>query len=78
MTVTIVTKYGEKTFQDKEIINISSKEGFDICANFGFDYMLTVQMDRKTGMCTLLNQFNCQKFLFKGSNVFLFFCPTKR
>ncbi len=69
MTVTIVTKYGEKTFQDKEIINISSKEGFDICANFGFDYMLTVQMDRKTGMCTLLNQFNCQKFLFKGKPI---------
>ena len=66
MIFSIITKNSESTFSDKEIVNISSKTGFDCCINFGFDYMLTVQCDEKTGKCVLLNQFNCQNFLFKG------------
>ena len=69
MSFSIITKNGERTFQDKEIVNISSKEGFDICADFGFDYMLTVQFDKNTGTCSLLNQFNCANFLFKGAPI---------
>lgn len=66
MTFTIITKHGEKTFADKELVNISSKEGADCHINFGFDYMLTVEFNKSTGKYSLLNPFNCQKFLFKG------------
>ena len=66
MTFTIITKHGEKTFADKELVNISSKEGADCRINLGFDYMLTVEFNKTTGKYSLLNPFNCQKFLFKG------------
>ncbi len=66
MAFTIVTKNSEKTFNDKELINISSKEGYDYLADFGFNYMLTVKYDEKTNKCTVLNQFHCDKILFKG------------
>lgn len=66
MTFTIITKHGEKTFADKELVNISSKEGADCRINFGFDYMLTVEFNKSTGKYSLLNPFNCQNFLFKG------------
>lgn len=66
MTFTIITKHGEKTFADKELVNISSKEGADCHINFGFDYMLTVEFNKSTGKYSLLNPFNCQNFLFKG------------
>ena len=66
MAFTIVTKNSEKTFNDKELVNISSKEGYDYLADFGFNYMLTVKYDEKTNKCTVLNQFHCDKILFKG------------
>ncbi len=66
MAFTIVTKNSEKTFKGKELVNISSKEGYDYLADFGFNYMLTVKYDEKTNKCTVLNQFHCDKLLFKG------------
>ena len=66
MAFTIVTKYGEKTFADKELVNISSRQGADVQLNLGFDFLLTVQCDINTNKCTLLNQFNNKNFLFKG------------
>ena len=66
MSFTIITKNNEKTFDNNELVNISSKEGFDYFLNAGFDFMLTVQFDAQAGKCILLNQFNCQNFLFKG------------
>ena len=66
MAFTIITKNGEKTFTDKELVNISSRDGFDFKIDFGFDCMLTVKYDPQTNRCTLLNQFNCNKLLFKG------------
>ena len=66
MAFTIITKYGEKTFADKELVNIGSKDGADIKLNFDFDFLLTVQYDLRTNQCILLNQFNNPKFLFKG------------
>ena len=66
MAFTIVTKYGEKTFADKELVNISSKAGADVQMSIGFDFLLTVQYDIRTNKCVLLNQFNNQRFLFKG------------
>ncbi len=69
MTFTIITKHGEKTFADKELVNISSKEGTDCRIDFGFDYMLTVEFNKSTGKYSLLNPFNCQSFLFKGQPI---------
>ncbi len=69
MTFTIITKNGEKTFADKELVNISSREGADCQINFGFDYMLTVEFNKTTGKYSLLNPFNCQNFLFKGQPI---------
>ena len=66
MAFTIITKSGEKTFADKELVNISSKVGADYEVNLGFPFLLTVQYDIRTNKCVLLNQFNNQNFLFKG------------
>ena len=66
MAFTISSKNNEKTFADKELVNISSKVGFDYQIQAGFDFMLTVQFDPKTNKCVLLNQFNNKRFLFKG------------
>ena len=66
MSFTIVTKSGEKTFEDKALVTISSKKGVDYCVNLGFDFMLTVQYDSQSNKCTILNQFNCKNILFKG------------
>ena len=66
MAFTITTKTNEKTFTDKQLVNISSREGFDFKVDFGFDCMLTVQYDPQSNRCVLLNQFNCNKLLFKG------------
>ena len=66
MAFTITTKYGEKTFADKELVNIGSHPSADYQVNFGFDFMLTIQCDSRTNQCSLLNQFNSTKFLFKG------------
>ncbi len=69
MAFTIISKNNQKTFADKELVNISSKDGYDYKIEVGFDFMLTVQYDAKTGKCTLLNQFNNKRFLFKGKPI---------
>lgn len=69
MAFTIVTKYGEKTFADKELVNISSNANADYQVDFGFQFMLTVQCDTRTNRCILLNQFHNKKFLFKGKPI---------
>ena len=66
MSLSIITKNGEKTFLNKEIINISSRSGFDVELNTGFDFILALQYDSQSGKCYLLNQFNSDKFLFRG------------
>ena len=66
MAFTISSKNNEKTFADKELVNISSRDGYDFKIDTGFDFMLTVQFDIQTNKCTVLNQFNNQRFLFKG------------
>ncbi len=69
MSFTIITKQGEKTFTDKQLINISSKPGYDVTVDTGFPFMLTVQYDEKSNRCLLINQFNNKKFLFKGQPI---------
>ena len=67
MAYTIITKHGEKTVQNREVVNISSKPGSDIVLNFGFDYLITIQYDKALNRCTILNPFNNPNFLFKGA-----------
>ena len=69
MAFTIITKQGERTFADKQLVNISSKAGADIVEDFGFPFLLTVQYDINTNKCVVLNQFNNPKFLFKGKSL---------
>ncbi|MBR1942747.1 hypothetical protein IJ843_03310 [bacterium] len=69
MAFTITTKNGEKTYTDKELVNICSKDGFDIKLDVDFDCMIAVKYDPKTNKCTIINQFNNDKFLFKGKQV---------
>ena len=69
MAFTITTKNSEKTFADKELVNISSNPNSDFQADFGFQFLLTVQYDAQTNKCVLLNQFNNPKFLFRGKSL---------
>ncbi len=69
MAFIISSKNNEKTFADKELVNISSKDGFDFKLDVGFNFMLAVQYDSKTNKCVLLNQFGSKKFLFKGKPI---------
>ena len=66
MPLIISTKYGEKVFEDKDVISISSKPGSDIVLNFGFDFLLTIQYDKITNTASVLNPFNNPNFMFKG------------
>ncbi len=66
MTFSVITKDNEYSFTNKELINISSKDGYDVRVNLNFDFVLTVNYDVKTNTCTVLNQFNCEQILFKG------------
>ena len=67
MAYTIITKHGERTVQNREVVNISSKAGSDIVMNLGFEYLLTIQYDKGLNRCTILNPFNNPNFLFKGA-----------
>lgn len=66
MAFSIITKNEERTFNDKEVINISSKDGYDLKLDVNFECFLTVQYDTSANKCTVINQFNNDKFLFKG------------
>ncbi len=66
MAFTITTKHGEKTFADKELVNIGSNINSDVKMDLGFEFLLTVQYNPKTNSCSVLNQFNDKHFLFKG------------
>ena len=67
MAFSITTKKGETNFENKELITIGSKEGFDIKLDVVFDCMLTLQYDKNSNKCIILNQFNNSNFLFKGA-----------
>lgn len=66
MIFSISTKSGEKIFENKNLINISSRTDADITLDFGFDFVLIVQYDVNSNKYTLINRTNCEKFLFKG------------
>lgn len=71
MQVIISSKNNEKTFFDKEIINIGSKPDCDFVINSipGNDLILTLQCDKRSNKCVLLNNFMNRNILFKGQPV---------
>ena len=66
MIITLTSKNNEKTFTDKELINIGSNQDCDFVLDMGADFMLTIQCDNQNKKCTLINPFNNQNVLFKG------------
>lgn len=69
MTITISSKNNEKQFNGKEIVNIGSNKDCDYTLNVGYDFVLTIQFDAKTGKAVLLNTFNNPNILFKGQPI---------
>ena len=61
MAFTIISKNKEKTFTDKELVNICSNDGFDFKLDVDFDCMLTVQYNPNENKCVVLNQFGCDR-----------------
>ena len=66
MIITLTSKNNEKTFTDKELINIGSNPSCDFVVDMGSEVVLTLQCDNQANKCTLLNTFNNQNVLFKG------------
>lgn len=69
MTITISSKDNEKQFNGKEIVNIGSNTDCDYTLNVGYDFVLTLQFDTKSGTAVLLNTFNNSNILFKGQQL---------
>ena len=68
MAVIISSKNNEKTFVEKEIINIGTNSGCDYIINSNFDFMLTLQC-LGNSKYVLVNNFMSEKILFKGQPI---------
>ncbi len=66
MSVTITSKNNEKTFREKDFIIIGSNSDCDFKIDAGFDFILTVQYNEAEKKCTVINNFENPKILFKG------------
>ena len=66
MSVTITSKNNEKTFREKDFIIIGSNSDCDFRINAGFEFILTVQYNDAEKKCTVINNFENPKILFKG------------
>ena len=66
MSIVIISSAQEKTFEDKDLINIGSDKNCDFVVNTGYDVLLTVQTDKITGKYYIINNFRNEKILFKG------------
>ena len=69
MPITITSKNNEKTFFDKEIINIGTMQNCDFVINASSNIMITLQYNPQTNSCTLLNNFLSNEILFKGAPI---------
>ena len=68
MAVIISSKNNEKTFTEKEIINIGSNPSCDFVMNIGVDFMLTLQLNQQNKF-VILNNFQNDNILFKGQPI---------
>ena len=60
MSIIIMSSSQEKSFEDKDLINIGSNSNCDFIINVGYDVILTVQIDKITGKCFVVNNFHHQ------------------
>ena len=60
MAFSIISKNNDKTFFDKEIVNIGSnskkENNFDYNLDVDFDFALTVQYDKKENKCIIIKR----------------------
>lgn len=66
MAVIISTSQGEKTF-NKDVINIGTNPNCDVILDLNYDIILTLQY--ANGKCTVTNNFQSDKVLFKGQPI---------
>ena len=66
MTFTVTTKNSGFTFENRKVVNISSKKGYDCLVDVPFDFLLTLEYDENISKYVLFNKFNCTNLLFKG------------
>ena len=66
MAIAVTTSNGEKFF-NKDVVNVGTNPNCDVILNLGYDIMLTLQM--MGGKCTITNNFQSDKVLFKGQPI---------
>lgn len=66
MAVVISSSVQEKVFQDKNLITIGSNPKCDFILDTGYEILLSVQFDKVTGKCFVINNLKNEKILFKG------------
>ena len=66
MTVIISSLNKETVFKEKDFIIIGSNSDCDYQINAGFEFILTVQYDENSKKCTVINNFENPKILFRG------------
>jgi hypothetical protein len=69
MALVVTTKNQEKTFQEKEIINIGTGSNADFIIPLDFDLLLTVQHNIAENKFVIMNTFSTDKVLFKGKPI---------
>ncbi len=66
MTFTVTTKNSGFTFENRKVVNISSKKGYDCTVEVPFEFLLTLEYNAQISKYVLFNKFNCTSLLFKG------------
>ena len=69
MTIVVSTKNQEKTFTEKEIINIGTGQNADFVIPSDFDFLLTVQHNIFENKFLIVNTFSTDKILFRGNPI---------
>lgn len=69
MAIVITTKNQEKTFSGQDIINVGTSSNCDVVLDLGFDLLLSIQYDAPSGKCNVINNFQSEKVLFKGTPI---------
>lgn len=69
MAIIISSKNNEKTFTEKEVINIGSSPNCDFVMDIGEEFMLTIQQNLSQNKFVIVNNFMNNKILFKGQPI---------
>ena len=69
MIITLISKNNEKTFTDKEIINIGSNPDCDFVVDIGSKLVLTLQCDNQNNKCSLFDNATTFIFLLANSSI---------